>query len=92
MPVIMDVEATTAIRQTEVGVQPRRCSTAPRNRVPTSPTSRVVADAGYGSAEMLGWLVDERGIEPHVKVFLDKSERKAGRNFLAQRLRLRCGS
>ena len=39
--------------------------------------SRVVADAGYGSAEMLGWLVDERGIEPHVKVF-DKSERKDG--------------
>jgi hypothetical protein len=26
---------------------------------------------------MLGWLVDERGIEPHVKVF-DKSERKDG--------------
>ena len=37
----------------------------------------MVADAGYGSAEMLGWLVDERGIEPHVKVF-DKSERKDG--------------
>jgi hypothetical protein len=35
---------------------------------------RLVADAGYGSAEMLGWLVDERSIEPHVKVF-DKSER-----------------
>jgi hypothetical protein len=35
---------------------------------------RLAADAGYGSAEMLGWLVDERGIEPHVKVF-DKSER-----------------
>jgi hypothetical protein len=29
------------------------------------------------SAEMLGWLVDERGIEPHVKVF-DKSERSDG--------------
>ena len=39
--------------------------------------SRLVADAGYGSAEMLGWLVDERGIEPHVKVF-DKSERTDG--------------
>ena len=26
---------------------------------------------------MLGWLVDERGIEPHVKVF-DKSERTDG--------------
>src|SRR6516165_9721133 len=39
--------------------------------------SRLVAVAGYGSAEMLGWLVDERGIEPHVKVF-DKSERTDG--------------
>jgi hypothetical protein len=39
--------------------------------------SRLVADAGYGSAEMLGWLVDERGIEPHVKV-LDHSERQDG--------------
>jgi hypothetical protein len=36
-----------------------------------------VADTGYGSAEMLGWLVDERGIEPHVKVF-DRSERTDG--------------
>ena len=42
---------------------------------PCSPT--IVPIGGYGSAEMLGWLVDERGIEPHVKVF-DKSERKDG--------------
>jgi hypothetical protein len=39
--------------------------------------SRLVADAGYGSAEMVGWLVDERGIEPHVKL-MDKSERTDG--------------
>ena len=39
--------------------------------------SRLVADAGYGSAEMIGWLVDERGIEPHVKL-VDKSERTDG--------------
>ena len=30
--------------------------------------------AGYGSADMIEWLVDERGIEPHVKL-MDKSER-----------------
>jgi hypothetical protein len=29
------------------------------------------------SAEMVGWLVDDPGIEPHVKVF-DKSERLDG--------------
>jgi len=39
--------------------------------------SRLVADGGYGLAEMVGWLVDERGIEPHVRVF-DKSERTNG--------------
>src|SRR5271170_4694072 len=39
--------------------------------------SRLVADGGYGSAEMVGWLVDERGIEPHVKL-IDKAERTDG--------------
>jgi hypothetical protein len=39
--------------------------------------SRLVAHAGYGSAEMVGWLVDERGIEPQVKL-MDKSERSDG--------------
>ena len=38
---------------------------------------RLVADSGYGSAEMLDWLVHERGIEPHIPVF-DKSGRKDG--------------
>ena len=38
---------------------------------------RLVADGGYGSAEMVGWLVDERGIEPHVNL-IDKSERADG--------------
>ena len=39
--------------------------------------ARLAADTGYGSAEMLAWLVDERGIEPHIPVF-DKSERTDG--------------
>jgi hypothetical protein len=39
--------------------------------------SRLVGDAGYGSGEMVAWLVDERGIEPHVKL-VDKSERTDG--------------
>ena len=38
---------------------------------------RLAADSAYGSAEMLGWLVHERGIEPHIPVF-DKSERRDG--------------
>jgi hypothetical protein len=36
-----------------------------------------MGDSAYGSAEMLGWLVYEHGIEPHVTVF-DKSARKDG--------------
>lgn len=38
---------------------------------------RLVGDTNYGSASMLGWLVDEKHIEPHVPVF-DKSERTDG--------------
>ena len=38
---------------------------------------RIVADSAYGSAEMLGWLVEERAIEPHIPVF-DKSARTDG--------------
>ena len=38
---------------------------------------RLAADAGYGSAENLAWLVHERGIEPHIPVF-DKSQRTDG--------------
>jgi len=39
--------------------------------------ARLLGDSGYGSAEMLGWLVYEHGIEPHVTVF-DKSARADG--------------
>ena len=38
---------------------------------------RLLGDSAYGSAEMLGWLVYEHGIEPHVTVF-DKSTRQDG--------------
>ena len=71
----MDVEATTAIRQAEVGAAKAMLDrTAEQFEVAPS---RLVADAGYGSAEMIGWLVDECGIEPHVKL-MDKSERTDG--------------
>ena len=39
--------------------------------------ARLMGDSAYGSAGMLGWLVHEHGIEPHVTVF-DKSARKDG--------------
>src|ERR1700690_4047670 len=73
--VIMDVEATTTIRQAEVGAAKTMLDRT-ADQFDVTP-SRLVADAGYGSAEMVGWLVDERGIEPHVKL-MDKSERTDG--------------
>lgn len=38
---------------------------------------RLVGDTNYGSDAMLGWMVDEKQIAPHVSV-ADKSERKDG--------------
>jgi transposase len=58
--IIMDVEATTAIRQAEVGAAKTMLDRTAEYFDLTP--DRLVADAGYGSAEMLGWLVDERGI------------------------------
>jgi len=36
-----------------------------------------LADTAYGAGEMLGWLVDEQGIDPHIPVF-DKTKRSDG--------------
>ena len=38
---------------------------------------RLIADTAYGTGPMLDWLVEDRGIEPHIPVF-DKSGRKDG--------------
>ena len=73
--VIVDVEATTAIRQAEVTAAKRMIDRT-MDRFDLYP-ARLAGDSGYGSAEMLGWLVHEKGIEPHVTVF-DKSARKDG--------------
>jgi Transposase DDE domain len=73
--VIVDVEASRAIRQAEVGAA-RTMIDRVQDQFGLYP-ERVAADAAYGSAEMLGWLVHERGIEPHIPVF-DKSQRSDG--------------
>ena len=70
--VIVDVEATTAIRQAEVTAQ-RRMIERTQERFGLWP-ERLVADTAYGSAPNLAWLVEDRGIEPHIPVF-DKSAR-----------------
>ncbi|MGY3530802.1 MULTISPECIES: transposase [Bradyrhizobium] len=73
--IIVDVEATTAIRQAEV-LAAKRMIERSLERFDLYP-SRLLGDSGYGSAEMLAWLVYEHDIEPHVTVF-DKSARTDG--------------
>ncbi len=73
--VIVDVEASTAIRQAEVTAAKTMIERT-EERFGLYP-ERLAGDTAYGSAEMLGWLVHERGIEPHIPVF-DKSGRSDG--------------
>ena len=73
--VIVDVEATTAVRQAEVTAQ-RRMIERTHERFGLWP-ERLAADAGYGDAPNLAWLVHERDIHPHIPVF-DKSARRDG--------------
>ena len=73
--IIVDVEATTAIRQAEV-LAAKRMIERSIDRFGLYP-ARLMGDSAYGSAEMLGWLVYEHGIEPHVTVF-DRSARQDG--------------
>ena len=73
--IIVDVEATTAIRQAEVTAAKRMIERS-RECFDLYP-DKLIGDTAYGSAEMLDWLVDDRGIEPHIPVF-DKSKRTDG--------------
>ena len=57
--VIVDVEATTAIRQAEV-LAARRMIERSMDRFGLYP-ARLMGDSAYGSAEMLGWLVYKHG-------------------------------
>jgi Transposase DDE domain len=73
--VIMDVETTTVISQAEVLAAKRMLDRTHAHF--GVHLDKLIADTGYGSAEMLGWLVEERGIAPHIPVF-DKSTRTDG--------------
>ncbi len=73
--IIVDVEATTAIRQAEILAAKRMVRRA-MDRFNLCP-ARLIGDTAYGTADMLNWLVHEQGIEPHVPVF-DKSGRSDG--------------
>jgi len=81
--VIMDVEATTAVRQAEVTAQRVMLDRA-QERFGICP-ERLAADTGHGSAENLAWLVHERSIEPHIPVFeeAERSDRSFARSDFA---------
>jgi transposase len=73
--VIVDVDATAPIRQAEVEIT-KDMILRTRERFGLYP-AKLVADTAYGSAPMLGWLVEEEGIEPYIPV-MDKSHRQDG--------------
>src|SRR5205823_4850344 len=72
--VIVDVEASRAIRQAEVGSEDHDRTNRGALR---SQAGRLAADTAYGAAPMLNWLVEEKGIAPHIPVN-DKSKRDDG--------------
>ena len=73
--IIMDVEASRAIRQAEVG--------ASRTMIERTETTFgikpqwLAADTAYGSAANLDWLVNEQKVAPYIPV-IDKSQRDDG--------------
>jgi hypothetical protein len=73
--IIMDVKASRAIRQAEVGAAKTMIERT-QERFGIKPTF-LAADTAYGSAETLNWIVNEKKIAPHIPV-IDKSTREDG--------------
>jgi len=73
--VIMDVEASRAIRQAEVGAAKTMIDRT-QERFDIKP-KRLAADTAYGSGANLNWLVKDKKIAPHIPV-IDKSKREDG--------------
>jgi transposase len=73
--IIMDVEASRAIRQAEVGAAKTMIERT-EQRFDIKP-ERLAADTAYGSGANLNWLVNDAKIAPHIPV-IDKSKRDDG--------------
>src|SRR3954467_9363383 len=73
--IIMDVEASRAIRQAEVGAAKTMIERTER-RFDLKP-KLLAADTAYGSGSNLNWLVNDKDIKPHIPV-IDKSKRQDG--------------
>jgi transposase len=70
--IIVDVEATPAWRTAEVN-STRTMIERVEQRFDLKP-ERLIGDTAYGAAELLGWMVNEKAIQPHVPV-CDKTQR-----------------
>ncbi len=70
--IVVDVEATRAHRTDEVNATKTMIDRV-EDRTGIKP-KRLIGDMAYGSAEMLGWMVEEKNIEPHVPVW-DRTQR-----------------
>jgi transposase len=73
--IIMDVEASRAIRQAEVGAAKTMIDRT-EECFGIKP-ERLAADTAYGSAANLNWVVNDKKIAPHIPV-IDKSKREDG--------------
>jgi len=73
--IILDVEASRAIRQAEVGTAKTMIERT-EERFDIKP-KRLAADTAYGSGPNLSWLVKDKDIAPHIPV-IDKSKREDG--------------
>ena len=74
--IIIDVEATPALRTQEVASTKVMIERV-KDRFNLE-TKKLIGDTAYGTAEFLAWMVNDKGIEPHVPVW-DKGEGKDGR-------------
>ena len=73
--IILDVEATPAHRTAEVD-STRTMIDRVESKNEIKPT-RLIGDTAYGTGEMVSWMVDEKGIEPHAPLW-EKNDRSDG--------------
>jgi hypothetical protein len=73
--IIMDVEASRAIRQAEVDAAKTMIERT--EQCFDIKPERLAGDTAYGSGANLNWLVNEANIAPHIPV-VDKSKREDG--------------
>jgi len=70
--VIVDVEATSAHRTKEVDAT--RIMIDRVEKLFAMKPTRLIGDMAYGAADLLGWMVDDKEIEPHVPLW-DRTQR-----------------